>query len=393
MSRPLSVVLLAEYYLPRLGGVEIFVSELAEALHARGHKVRVVTTTPSSPGEAGSRIPTLQRLDAPHIDVVRVPSWTIPTLGVPLSPRLPGRLREAMAADPPDVVHVHASIASAGALAGGWAAHSLGLPMVATVHSVLGSWAWLHRLAHGLTGWGAWPQIVAGVSPPVAEEVGRVLDRRAEVLPNGVDVAWWRGDLERPARRDARVLKMVSVQRLKARKRGDALLDSLASVQESLPAGHRAELTLVGDGPRRASLESHAERLGLSVRFCGALGREGVREVLRSSDVFVLASRQEAFGLAAVEARAVGLPVVAFHTGRLPDIAPHGASGILVDSDKEMARALAGLAVDADRLGRMRAHSESNPPPFDWSDVVERHESAYREAARLMGATRRPGVG
>lgn len=385
LSRSLRVTLLAEYYLPRLGGVEIFVSDLAGALQARGHQVRVVTTTPAAPEGSGSRVPTLETGSIPNFEVVRVPAWNVPAVGIPLSPKLPGRLRDVLSAEPTDIVHVHASVASAGALAGGWAAHTLGLPIVSTLHSVLGTFAWVHRLAHGLTGWGRWPQVVAGVSPAVAAEVECVLERPAWVLPNGVDLAWWSQGRERADRSDPRHLRLVTIQRLKARKRGAALLETLAHVNTRLPAGHSVGLTIVGDGPRRASLEAQAHRLGLDVRFTGAIARQEVREVLGASDVFVLASKEEAFGLAAVEARAVGLPVVAFRTGRLPEIAPEGASGVLVTSDDQMVHALVSLATDPYRLGRLRANSESDPPPFDWSGVVERHEDAYREAVRLCG--------
>lgn len=374
---------MAEYYLPRLGGVEVFVSDLAGALQARGHRVRVVTTTPAAPGASGSRVPTLETNHSGDIEVVRIPAWNVPTVGVPLSPKLPRRMREALSSARTDVVHVHASIWSAGALAGGWAAHSLGLPIVTTLHSVLGTSAWVHRLAHGLTGWGRWPHVAAGVSPAIATEIETVLERPAQVLPNGVDVAWWRRGPERTERSDVARLRLVTVQRLKARKRGAALLDTLARVRAILPASYAVELTMVGDGPRREALEDQARRLHLDVRFAGALPREEIRDILVASDVFVLASKEEAFGLAAVEARAAGLPLVAFRTGRLPIIAGNGACGVLVDSDEEMARALARLATDPDSLARLRAHSESHPPPFDWGRVVELHEKAYREAARL----------
>lgn len=385
MSRPLGITLLAEYYLPRLGGVEIFVSDLAKALASRGHRVRVVTTTPSSADAAGSRIPTVEATSDSGVEVVRVPSWNVPALGVPLSPKLPGRIRTALEGDRPDVVHVHASIASAGALAAGWAAHTLELPMVATFHSVLGPWSWVHRMAHGLTGWGRWPGVVAGVSGPVAEEVSQVLGRPAEVLPNAVDVAWWRAGATREPRRDPRTLRVVGVQRLKARKRADALVSIVAQVQAELPENHRVVLTLVGDGPRRRAVEARAARMGVAVDFRGALGREDVRTALREADVFVLASREEAFGLAAVEARAAGLPVVAFRTGGLPAIVEHDASGVLVASDAGMVRALFRLATEPRRLARMRDYAETHPPPFDWGQVVALHEASYREAILRSG--------
>ena len=357
---------------------------LASALHRRGHRVRVVTTTPDA-SHQGARVPSLPTGASAGVEVERVPSWLVPGVGVPLSPFLPARFRRVLDAEETDVVHVHASIMSAGALAGGWAAHSLKLPIVATVHSVLGQFAWVHRLAHGLTGWGSWAHVMAGVGPQVSAEVSRVLERPVTVLDNGVDVSWWRDGPPRPVRADPTLLRLVTVQRLKARKRGSALLDVVAGVQSRLPHGFRVQLAFAGSGPRQRALEQKAERLGLDVAFLGALSREEVRQALASADAFVLSSEEEAFGLAAVEARAAGLPVVARRIGRLEEIVPDGKSGILVNTDAQMTDALVRLATEEGQLARFADYSRHHPPPFDWSTVAEKHEEAYREAMRLSG--------
>jgi glycosyltransferase involved in cell wall biosynthesis len=154
-------------------------------------------------------------------------------------------------------------------------------------------------------------------------------------------------------------------------------------VQSRLPDGFRVHLTFVGAGPRQGALERKAERLGVDVAFLGAMSREEVRAALAAADAFVLSSKEEAFGLAAVEARAAGLPVVALRSGRLQEVAPDGDSGMLVDTDAQMADALVRLATDEGLLARLSDHSRRHPPPFDWSTVAQGHEEAYREAMRL----------
>ena len=356
------------------------IDDLARTLADRRHEVRVLTTTPESTTEQGARVPSMPLSRAEKFQVVRVSSLRVPMMGVPISPLLPRRLREDLIKWSPDVVHVHASIASAGALAGGWAAHSLGLPLVVTFHSALGGHRWIYELSHSLTGWGSWPQVVAGVSPMVADGVSRVLDRPTTVLANGVDIGWWSEghSVSAPARN---CINLVTVQRLKHRKRGSALLEVVAAVEERLPDGHTLRVTFVGDGPRRSALERQAYRLGVDAKFLGAMPREAVREVLHNSDVFILPSTREAFGLSAVEARAVGLPVVAFRTGSLQEIVPDGVAGLLVDTDREMADALTRLACDRDLLLQLCEGSVKTPPPFDWPLVVEAHEHVYREAS------------
>jgi len=371
---------LAEYYLPRLGGVEHLIDDLARTLADRRHDVRILTMTPESTSEQGARVPSVPTSQAENFRAVRIPSFKVPMMGVPISPLLPKRLRENLVTWSPDVVHVHASIASAGALAGGWAAHSLGLPLVVTFHSTLGGHEWVYKLSHALTKWGSWPQVVAGVSPTVADGVSRVLGRPTTVLANGVDIGWWSegGSVSVPARN---CIDLVTVQRLKNRKRGSALLEVVAAAQKNIPDGHTFRVTFAGDGPRRSALERQASRLGVEAKFLGAIPRKDVREVLRNSDVFILSSTREAFGLSALEARAVGLPVVAFRTGSLPEIVPDGLAGLLVDTDQGMVDALTQLACDRGLLVRLCEWSISNPPPFDWPLVVEEHERIYREAS------------
>ncbi len=381
LGRPLRITLLAEYYLPRLGGVETVVDGLGEALIRRGHSVRILTTTPEAREEQGARVPFLPSGSAPGLEVTRVPSIQVPAVGVPISPLLPVRMKRALADVDSDVVHVHASVYSYGALVGAWGAHNLGLPIVVTFHSTLGRHAWIYRLTNRLTGWGRWPDVAAAVSRPVADDVSRVLGSRLDVLPNGVDVAWWASTERRPLV-DGGELALVTVQRLKSRKRGAALLEAVAGAQRRLSDGPGLSLTFVGGGPRQTALEEQAHELGVRVTFAGAVSRERVRQELAKADVFVLASAEEAFGLAATEARAAGLPVIAFRTGALPAIVPDGVAGILVDDDREMEDALVSLASERGLLRTLREGSERTPPPFDWSDVVLDHERTYREAIR-----------
>jgi glycosyltransferase involved in cell wall biosynthesis len=226
---------------------------------------------------------------------------------------------------------------------------------------------------------------VAGVSTHVARDVEGVLERPAIVLRNGVDTAWW-GEIEKRPR--ASVLgrvRLVAVQRLKSRKRGSALLDIVAAAQERLPASNGLELTFVGDGPRRDALERKAKELALQVRFLGACSREETRNALLDADCFIMASDRESFGLAAAEARAVGLPVLAYRSGSLPELVEDGVAGLLSDSDDEMVRSLVRLASEDGLIERLATESARTPPPCDWTSVIAEHERAYRDAIERSG--------
>jgi glycosyltransferase involved in cell wall biosynthesis len=99
-------------------------------------------------------------------------------------------------------------------------------------------------------------------------------------------------------------------------------LDAFAKLSEFVPNLH---LVLVGDGPARAHLEKRAPK---GVHFLG--WRDDIPEILRASDIFVLPSLKEAFGMVVLEAMASGVPVIATASGGVPDIIEDGRTGYLV---------------------------------------------------------------
>lgn len=149
---------------------------------------------------------------------------------------------------------------------------------------------------------------------------------------------------------------VLYVGRLRRYKGVDALLDGFVRVRARLP---EARLTVLGDGPHRASLERHAKALGLgdSVVFTGFVSSaEKVRQ-LQSSWVSALPSPKEGWGLTVVESNACGTPVVASRSPGLVDSVRDGESGLLVPHGDAVALADAILAVLSDselrqRLGR-----------------------------------------
>ena len=148
-----------------------------------GHTVDVLTTTPAGPeGDAPSDVRTV-RLDVPRL----------PGAGVACTPAIVGALRDALQRGRHDVVHVHASVVSPAAYAGIAAARQLGLPCVATFHSLLHVTARLLGGTHTATRWARAPLLLTGVSTRVADQLrGAMPDARVGVLPNATDVGWWR---------------------------------------------------------------------------------------------------------------------------------------------------------------------------------------------------------
>jgi glycosyltransferase involved in cell wall biosynthesis len=186
-----------------------------------------------------------------------------------------------------------------------------------------------------------------GNSPFAAGLLERAYDRRAIVLPHGVDfappapgavaaqrAAWGLGN-----RRVA-----LTVNHLHPRKRVDWFL---RAVRGALDAGAPVGGVVVGGGPERSALEALADELGLgdSVRFAGFVPEAELPAVYAAADIYVHTGVQESFGLSVIEAAAAGLPVVAVAEGGPCDTVQEGRTGLLVPSTPDaVAAGLARLA-------------------------------------------------
>jgi len=150
-----------------------------------------------------------------------------------------------------------------------------------------------------------------------------------------------------------------------------------ARIRRAMPA----TLVMIGDGPERVDAESEARELGVSedVRFLGRL--DSVASVLQASDLFILPSQTESFGLAALEAMACGAPVVASRAGGLTEVIDDGVNGILepVGSVEAMGRRAVELLRDPERHAAMRAAAIAKAQDFSADRIVPMYEAFYQE--------------
>lgn len=167
----------------------------------------------------------------------------------------------------------------------------------------------------------------------------------------------------------------------------DLLITAFAMARRSLmqtdtELAMRMRLRIVGEGPDRTVLEQLTSAQGVAdvVEFVGRVSHVQVPQVLRSLDIFVALSRLESFGVAAIEAGAVGLPVVVSDAGGLPEVVLHAQTGLVVPKENAQAAADAIVQLVQSRDFRVqlgaqgRLHVQTH---YDWNTCLEKMLSVY----------------
>ena len=376
--------MLSDCYLPRLGGIEVQVHDLAARLIGRGHEVVVFTATPGNRGERGGFVDQVDGVVV-HRLALRLP------FELPVNPLAPGLLRSRLSAGGFDVAHVHMGVLSPFAVDSARVTTELGLPTAMTWHCMLGRFEPVFRAAGYVRRWARRGVVMSAVSAVAAEPLQRVVGSAGlvNVLSNGIDVARWAVSAEQaPAREAGHSVRVVSAMRLATRKRPLPLLHVMARVRALVPAQTRIRLEILGDGPDRGRLERFiaAHDMGSWVRLPGRVTREELRDRYAASDIFVAPAPLESFGIAALEARTVGLPVVGRRGSGVQEFVKDGLNGYLATDDEAMARSLAALVVDDGLRESMTAYNRSTQPEQSWGRILDGAEAEYRRAIAAAGA-------
>jgi N-acetyl-alpha-D-glucosaminyl L-malate synthase BshA len=203
-----------------------------------------------------------------------------------------------------------------------------------------------------------------------------------QVIPNFVNLAEYHPstDGNRGGLAPAGHKIITHISNFREVKRVKDVVRVFARIRRAMPA----TLLMIGDGPERVDAESEARELqvGNDVRFLGRL--DSVATLLQESDLFLLPSQTESFGLAALEAMACGSPVVASRAGGLPEVVDDGVNGILepVGSVEAMGRRAVELLRDQPRHAAMRDAALAKAAEFSADRVVPMYEALYQEVLR-----------
>jgi N-acetyl-alpha-D-glucosaminyl L-malate synthase BshA len=366
---------------PTYGGSGVVATELAMALAARGDEVHVISYA------LPSRLSLLDpNLKYHEVVVPRYPLFEYP----PYSLALATKMVEVARHHGLDVLHVHYAVPNAvSAVLAREILRPQPLKVVTTLHGtditlVGNDPSFLETTRYSIEKSDAVTAVSENLRQATIEQFG--VKNPIEVVPNFIDPARFEQVRGTPgARRFARPGEkiLVHISNFRPVKRLLDVVEIFLRVRREMPA----RLLMVGDGPDRAKVEQRCRADCDGVVFIGNL--PVVEEVLVGADLFLLPSETESFGLAALEALACEVPVVATRVGGLPEVVGHGENGFLLPlGDVEgMAQAALGLLRDEPRrrafgvAGRRWAVER-----FSQDQVVAQYRAVYERVLAVDGA-------
>lgn len=364
-----------------VGGSGIIATELGKTLAARGHGVHILSSdTPFRLGEYQPGL-TFHRVETPSYPVFREPQYLL---------SLTNKIVQVARHERLDVVHAHYAIphATAGYLARQILASTLKGPVpvvITTLHgtdiTLLGSdrsysetVAFCIEQSDGVTA------VSESLKTDTYRELGITTDIR--VIPNFLDCAvHHRVDAEPLRERligDPTARVVIHVSNFRPVKRVTSVVEVFARICREVPA----HLLMVGDGPDLDKAVRLVRERGLEdrVHFLGE--QDQVLPLLSMADVFLLPSAQESFGLAALEAMACEVPIVASRVGGLPEVIEDGRNGFLHlpdELDKMAASCVRLLTEEALRRRMALAARETVGAKFCAERIVPQYEAFYEE--------------
>jgi len=362
---------------PTYGGSGVVATELGLELSKRGHEVHFITyNQPVKLNLFNNNI---------HYHEVIVPDYPLFHYQ-PYELALSSKIVDMVQLHKIDILHVHYAIPHA------YAAYmskqmlktrGINLPIVTTLHgtdiTLVGSHPYYkNAVEFSINNSDA----VTSVSKDLKRDTLSFFNikKNIEVIPNFVDLEKYihvhencnRGVL---ANEDEKIITHIS--NFRKVKRIDDVINSFNLINKEI----NSKLILLGDGPERIKAEKLCDELNLNekVLFLGASNETA--KILCLSDVFILASTTESFGLVALEAMASSVPVVSTNSGGLPEVNKDGFSGYLSDVGdvNNMAKNAIKILKDSTKLINFKKNAKQQANKFDVHNIVPHYEDIYKK--------------
>jgi N-acetyl-alpha-D-glucosaminyl L-malate synthase BshA len=363
---------------PTFGGSGVVATELGKALAKKGHQIHFITY--SQPVRLGS---FHENIYYHEVSVSNYPLFEYQ----PYETELASKLVDVVKYENLDLLHVHYAIphASAAFMAQQiLKTQGITIPFITTLHgtdiTLVGkdpSFEPVIRFCINAS------NAVTTVSQSLKNDTIKYfgIEREIHVIPNFIDVQenssmFSHQQLrQKYANKDEKIICHIS--NFRPVKRIEDVIKIFALIDQKIDA----KLILVGDGPDRYMAEKLSRELGLIDRviFFGKV--RDTNHILPIADLFLLPSETESFGLAALEAMAVGVPVVSSNTGGIPEVNLHNYSGFLSDVGdiEQMAEFAIDLLSDTDKLDLFKEQAKKRAEVFSLDAILPLYEKLYHE--------------
>ena len=366
---------------PTFGGSGVVATELGIALSKRGHEIHFITyKQPVRLDLLGGTI---------HFHEVFVPEYPLFHYQ-PYELALSSKLVDTVKLHDIEVLHVHYAIPHAYAAYMAkqmLAAEGIHIPIVTTLHgtdiTLVGSHPFYKpAVAFSINA----SDVVTSVSQSLKDDTLRLFDITNEinVIPNFIDVQKYEDakleECQRHLLANVSERIVTHVSNFRKVKRIDDVVKVFYRIQKQIPS----KLVMVGDGPELEGAEQLVRDLGIEEKVIFLGKSNEVDKILCFSDLFLLPSETESFGLAALEAMASGVPVISSNTGGIPEVNIDGISGYLAnvgDVDTMGAKAIKILQNDQ-VLSQFKKNAKIVAKKFDLEAIVGDYEQLYVNAIK-----------
>ncbi|HLW32275.1 MAG TPA: N-acetyl-alpha-D-glucosaminyl L-malate synthase BshA [Aequorivita sp.] len=363
---------------PTFGGSGVVATELGLALAEHGHEIHFITY------KQPVRLELLSKNI--HFHEVTVPVYPLFHFQ-PYELALSSKLVDMVKLHKIELLHVHYAIphAYAGYMAKKMLAEeNIHIPMVTTLHgtdiTLVGNHPFYKpAVTFSINN----SDVVTSVSQSLKDDTLRLFDIRKEihVVPNFIEIPKKINpytDCQRDLMAEPHERIVTHVSNLRPVKRVTDVIEIFDRIQKKIPA----KLVVVGEGPEREVCERLCREKGIEEKVLFVGNSNEVDKILCFTDLFLLPSEKESFGLAALEAMACGVPVISSNTGGLPEVNIQGVSGYLSevgDVDEMAENALKILASD-EVLNKFKMRAVEAAMIYDTKKIVPLYEKLYEEA-------------
>ena len=362
---------------PTYGGSGVVATELGIALANKGHEIHFISY--EQPFRLDLFSPKI------YFHQVNVPEYPLFEY-TPYELNLTSKLVDVCMHEKIDILHVHYAIPHASAAVNAkkiLSTYGINVPIVTTLHgtdiTLLGkdkSFKPVIEYAINQSDY------VTAVSDDLKKETSLNFSLKNDIktIPNFIDISLYKQDYnlslrEKFAKKSEAILVHVSNFRKVKR------VKDVIKVFNLVDKEYSAKLLMIGDGPERLKVERLARKLGVNknVKFFGKL--KSIEKILSISDIFILPSERESFGLVALEAMASRTAIISTNCGGLPEVNINAKTGFLSDVGdyKKMSKDTLSLLSNPKKLEEFKNNALEHAKTFDIPNILPSYELLYKE--------------